>query len=202
MVCKKYHPLTFSPTSVPQCCKILIGGPVTERQVVKTSYGCVHSSHDKPYLGILFGQFPWKPRPSHREGQHHSLVMVLLLVLFHPSANKQQLKTTTTTTHLHPLHTYHWPVLGTRNNRSRCCLCMHTKSLSCVWLWHHGLQPTRLHCPWDSPGKNMGVGCSAPLQGSFLTQGSNLRLLRLLHWQVGSLPLIPLACMHTAFKRL
>ena len=107
MVCKKYHPLTFSPTSVPQCCKILIGGPVTERQVVKTSYGCVHGSHDKPYLGILFGQFPWKPRPSHREGQHHSLVMVLLLVLFHPSANKQQLKTTTTTTtHLHPLHTY------------------------------------------------------------------------------------------------
>ena len=27
------------------------------------------------------------------------------------------------------------------------------------------------------------------LQGSFLTQGSNPRLLHLLHWQVGSLPL-------------
>ena len=23
----------------------------------------------------------------------------------------------------------------------------------------HGLQPTRLHHPWDSPGKNTGVGC-------------------------------------------
>ena len=23
----------------------------------------------------------------------------------------------------------------------------------------HGLQPTRLHRPWDSPGKNTGVGC-------------------------------------------
>ena len=23
----------------------------------------------------------------------------------------------------------------------------------------HGLQPTRLPCPWDSPGKNTGVGC-------------------------------------------
>ena len=23
----------------------------------------------------------------------------------------------------------------------------------------HRLQPTRLHCPWDSPGKNTGVGC-------------------------------------------
>ena len=23
----------------------------------------------------------------------------------------------------------------------------------------HGLQPARLLCPWDSPGKNTGVGC-------------------------------------------
>ena len=23
----------------------------------------------------------------------------------------------------------------------------------------HGLQPTRLHCPWDFPGKSTGVGC-------------------------------------------
>ena len=37
----------------------------------------------------------------------------------------------------------------------------------------HGLQPTRLLCPWDSPGKNTGVGCHALLQGIFLTQGSN-----------------------------
>ena len=25
-------------------------------------------------------------------------------------------------------------------------------------LQHHGPQPTRLPCPWDSPGKNTGVG--------------------------------------------
>ena len=37
----------------------------------------------------------------------------------------------------------------------------------------HGLQPTRLLCPWDSPGKNTGVGCHALLQGIFPTQGSN-----------------------------
>ena len=30
----------------------------------------------------------------------------------------------------------------------------------------HGLQPTRLLCPWDSPGKNTGVGCHFLLQGS------------------------------------
>ena len=28
----------------------------------------------------------------------------------------------------------------------------------------HGLQPTRLLCPWDSPGKNTGVGCHFLLQ--------------------------------------
>ena len=26
-------------------------------------------------------------------------------------------------------------------------------------LWPHGLQPTRLLCPWDFPGKSTGVGC-------------------------------------------
>ena len=28
----------------------------------------------------------------------------------------------------------------------------------------HGWQPTRLPCPWDSPGKNTGVGCHFLLQ--------------------------------------
>ena len=41
------------------------------------------------------------------------------------------------------------------------------------------------------PGKNNGVGCHALLQGIFLTEGSNLNLLHLLHWQAGSLPLTP-----------
>ena len=62
--------------------------------------------------------------------------------------------------------------------------------ISCVQLCApYGLWPTRLLCPWDSPGKNTGVGCHALLHGIFLTQGSNSRLSRLLHWQVGSLPL-------------
>ena len=45
------------------------------------------------------------------------------------------------------------------------------------------LQPTRLFCPWDSPGKNTGVDCHALLQGIFPTQGLNLHLFCLLHWQ-------------------
>ena len=48
-------------------------------------------------------------------------------------------------------------------------------------------KPARLLCPWDSPGKNTGAGYHFLLQGIFLTQGSNPRLLHLLHWQVDSL---------------
>ena len=31
-------------------------------------------------------------------------------------------------------------------------------------VWPHRRQPTRLLCPWDSPGKNTGVGCHFLLQ--------------------------------------
>ena len=41
------------------------------------------------------------------------------------------------------------------------------------------------------PGQNTGMGCHVLLQGIFPTQGVNLRLLHLLLWQVGSLPLAP-----------
>ena len=63
---------------------------------------------------------------------------------------------------------------------------------SVVSQWHYKLQPWKLLCPWDSPGKNTEVGCHALLQEIFPSQGSNLCLLCLLHLQVGSLPLAPL----------
>ena len=37
-------------------------------------------------------------------------------------------------------------------------------------LWSHELQPTKLLCPWDFPGKDTGVVCHFLLQGLFLTQ--------------------------------
>ena len=52
-------------------------------------------------------------------------------------------------------------------------------------LWPHGLQPTRLLCPWDFPGKDAGVGCHFLLQRIFPTQGSNPGLLhcrQILYW--------------------
>ena len=51
--------------------------------------------------------------------------------------------------------------------------------------------PCRLLCPRNFPGKSTGVGCHALLQGIFPTQGWNPRLLHLLLWQAGSLPLAP-----------
>ena len=67
------------------------------------------------------------------------------------------------------------------------------------------LQPARLFCPWDFPGKNTGVGFHFLLQGIFPTQKLNLSFPWLLHWQVGSLPLCHLGspqrneCSHNPF---
>ena len=55
-------------------------------------------------------------------------------------------------------------------------------SQSCLTLCDlHRLQPTRLLCRWNSPGKNTGVSCHFLLQGIFLTQRSKLCLQHLLH---------------------
>jgi len=52
-----------------------------------------------------------------------------------------------------------------------------SESVSCLvvsdCLWPHGLQSARLFCPWNSPGKNTGVGYHFLLQGILPTQGSN-----------------------------
>ena len=71
-----------------------------------------------------------------------------------------------------------WEWTKTERNQTKIhCLANYqtdiSKSLSCVW---HGLWPARLLHPWDSPGKNTGVGCHFLLQGIFPTQGSNPRL--------------------------
>ena len=62
----------------------------------------------------------------------------------------------------------------------------------------HRRQPTRLPRPWDSPGKNTGVGCHLLLQGVVSTQGSNPGPLCLRHWQAHSLPL---CCLGRAVKQ-
>ena len=80
----------------------------------------------------------------------------------------------------HPSHKEGWKTI----DPSAVFLATHSrnnlKSVSCSVVSHslqpHGLYPARLLCPWDSPGKNTGVGCLALLQGIFPTQRCNLDL--------------------------
>ena len=55
--------------------------------------------------------------------------------------------------------------------------CMLSHSVASDSLWPHGLQPARLLCPWNFPGKNIGVSCHFLLQGIFLTWPSNQPLI-------------------------
>ena len=45
-----------------------------------------------------------------------------------------------------------------------CCCCCWVTSVMSNSVRPHRWQPTRLCCPWDSPGKNTGVGCHFLLQ--------------------------------------
>ena len=55
----------------------------------------------------------------------------------------------------------------------------HVLLFATLWTVAH-----QLFCPWDSPGKNTGVGFHALLQGIFLTQAWNPHLIGLLRRQV------------------
>ena len=61
---------------------------------------------------------------------------------------------------------------STQIDRSRS-----VNSSVCLTLRPHGLKLTRLLCPWNSPGKDTGVGSHSLLQGIFLIQRWNLGLL-------------------------
>ena len=67
-----------------------------------------------------------------------------------------------------------WLLSRLRRKISTTCV----RVLSYVWLFTTPWTVAHtLLCPWDSPGKSTGEGCHALLQGTFLTQGSNLCLL-------------------------
>ena len=48
--------------------------------------------------------------------------------------------------------------------RHLCCCCCYVASVVSDPVQPHRWQPTRLPRPWDSPGKNTGVGCHFLLQ--------------------------------------
>ena len=61
--------------------------------------------------------------------------------------------------------------------KASCCHLVTYKS-RLTHLQPHGLQPARLLCPQDFPGKNTGMGCHFLLQGIFQTRRLNPSLLR------------------------
>jgi len=58
----------------------------------------------------------------------------------------------------------------TRMNNTHTHTHTHTESEHCSVVCNslrlHGLQPARLLCPWNSPGKNTGVGCHSDIPKS------------------------------------
>ena len=64
-------------------------------------------------------------------------------------------------------------------------MCAYAKLLqSCLTLRPCGLQPTRLLCPWDSPGKNNWSGLPVPPAGDLPDPGIEPVSLASPAWQV------------------
>ena len=156
----------------------------------------------RPGFNPCFGKIPWRrkwhPTPAFLPGKFHGWKSPVgyspwgrkesdtteRLSFFFFFYNKMRLFPV-----LFPFHK--WENSGSRkmpnkNNLKKSESVSH--SFVSDTLQPYGLQPTRLLCPWDSPGKNTEVGSHSLLQGIFPTQGSNLHLFCLLHWQADSLP--------------
>ena len=81
------------------------------------------------------------------------------------------------------------------------CACVHAKSVqSCPTLCDLWTVAHRLLCPWDSPGKDTGVGFCALLQGNVPPRDQTWVCYIFPHWQAGSLPLAPSGKPHFVYK--
>ena len=145
----------------------------------------------RPGFDLWVGKFPWrrkwKPTPVILPGKSHGRRSP---VGYSPWGRKEP----DMTERLHftsvflPGKSHGWRSLA---DYSQCMpVCSVTSVESDSW-WPYGLRPSRLFCPWGSPGKNTAVGCQALLQGIFLTWGSNSRLPASPALQVDSLPAEP-----------
>ena len=55
-------------------------------------------------------------------------------------------------------------IISSKSKQLCCCCCCYVTSVMSDSVRPHRRQPTRLRRPWDSPGKNTGVGCHFLLQ--------------------------------------
>ena len=67
-------------------------------------------------------------------------------------------------------------------------VCCWVASVASDSAWPHRRQPTRLHLPWESPGKNAGVGCHFLLQYMKVKSESEVAQSCLTQWPHGPQP--------------
>ena len=77
-------------------------------------------------------------------------------------------------------------------SRTPGCCCCPVTSVASDSLRLHGLQPASLLCRWDSPSKNIGVGCHALPPGDLPDPGIEPISPASLALQADTLPLSPL----------
>ena len=71
-------------------------------------------------------------------------------------------------------------VLVSAIQQSESAICIHIVAAAAIEsvvsdsVQPHRQQPNRLLCPWDSPGKNPGVGCHCLLWWAFLTNAKHV----------------------------
>ena len=70
--------------------------------------------------------------------------------------------------------TYKGQLVGTCYSQGQRCCCCCVASVVSDSVRPHRRQPTRLPRPWDSPGKNTGVGGHFPLQCRKVTRESEV----------------------------
>ena len=113
--------------------------------------------------------------------ENSAVAIGLERVSFHSNPKEAQGQNVTTTAQLHLPHMLGKVILkifklgfnSMWNENFQMYKNKVSRSVVSDSLWPHGLDPTRLLCPWNSPGKNSGVSCHFLLQGTFPTQGSN-----------------------------
>ena len=61
-----------------------------------------------------------------------------------------------------------WGAIAFSTMKYCCCCCCQAASVVSDSVRPHREKPTRLPCSWDSPGKNIGVGCHFLLHNAIL----------------------------------
>ena len=86
------------------------------------------------------------------------------------------------------------PLTEREKQKTTFKLLEHSISQSCLTLYDSmdcNLTGSSVHGIFQAEQQNTGASCHSLLQRIYLSQGSNLCLLSLLHWQEDSLPLAP-----------